>query len=319
MYNSGCRRLRLLGSVHTLMELYQLIYLKEIFNCRSYTKAAATLKRTPSALTIAIQKLEAELGVQLFYKRGRLIEPSKACRKLIPIIEQTLYDVKKLVGIAADTSSAQDCTINLGIPDLFYFNLIKMKEDCASRGINVYVHKNDQLQLEEDLKLGKLDMAILCKPLSHPMDFICMDYRREEFFAYCPAASPYAAMEYITPDTLSSAVLMISREMRTFTPFIFSYLKQYAVPPMHLCNDILDLYNAFSLAQVQNGIVIAPRFTKEVEGMTALPIIPPLTRDLVIAWDIGARQTDQQKELAQYILECVPPDRNPAQPFEVVR
>lgn len=301
------------------MELYQLVYLKEIYDCRSYTKAAAALKRTPSALTIAIQKLEEELGGQLFYKRGRLIEPSEICRKLLPIVEQTLIDMQKLMDKAAETTSEQNCTIDLGIPDLCFFDqIIEMKDCFASKGVTVNVHRNCSPRLEEDLKLGRLDMAILRKPLSHLSGFVCMDYRPEEFCAYCPATSQYAEMEYITLETLSSAVLVISREMRTLTPFIVSYLKQYSAAPENLCNDTLDLYSASYLARSQNGILIAPKFATNMEDMVARPIVPSLICDLVIGWDINTRQTAQQKELAQYILECVQPDKDYDVSFEVM-
>lgn len=302
------------------MELYQLVYLKEIYDCRSYTKAAAALQRTPSALTIAIQKLEEELGVQLFYKKGRLIEPSEVCRKLLPIVEQTLIDMQKLMDRAAETTGEKNCTINFGIPDLCYFDrIIEMKESFANRGITVNVHRNSSPWLEEELKLGRLDMAILRKPLGRLSGFICMDYRPEEFCAYCPVDSEYARQEFITRETLASAALILSKEMRALTPFVVNYLKQCSVAPENLCDDTLDLYNASSLAQSRNGIVIAPKFLIKREDMVARPLRPPLVCDLVIVWDINTRQSAQQKELAQYILECVQPDRDHDAPDEVPR
>lgn len=289
------------------MEFYQLVYLKAIYDYRSYTKAAAALNRTSSALTIAIQKLEAEFGVQLFNKKGRSIEPSEACQRLIPIIEQTLNDTQKLIDAASHTSEHQSCTINLGLPELLYFSqIIKMKENFAARGITVYVRQSNQARLEEDLILGKLDMAILRKPLSRPEVFNYINYRQEELCAYCPSNSAYASLGHITPDLLSSALLILSSGMRDLAPLIIDYFKQHAVTPEHLCNDMLGLHNAYSLAQFQNGICIAPRFSNEVEGMTALTIDPPLKADVVIAWNANSRQTAQQKELAQYILNCVP-------------
>ena len=43
---------------------------------RSYTAAAAELQVTHSAVSQAIRRLEDELGIKLFYRRGSFMEPA---------------------------------------------------------------------------------------------------------------------------------------------------------------------------------------------------------------------------------------------------
>ena len=66
------------------MELRQLRYFLEIAEQGSFTKAAETLAIAQPALSMQIQKLEAEFDAQLFVRTKRGIPPASRIRLTRP-------------------------------------------------------------------------------------------------------------------------------------------------------------------------------------------------------------------------------------------
>ena len=298
------------------MELYQLRYLKEIYAQKSYTKAAEKLLHTTSALTIAIQKLESELGLQLFVKKGRTIEPTAACIRLIPLIDKTLKDAESLYGVMAN-SSAGYSTVSLGIPDLVFFNsIINMKDHFSGEHIDVQVQQSHQQRvLEDNLSSGALDICILRVLENEKKDYRHVSWREETYWAYVPEKSVYAGMSRITPDVLGSSQLILSREMSDIKGVVTGYLGEYSYTPKSICGDTVGLHSAYNLASYQNGVCIAPKLSMRVSGMKAVPIYPPLKSELIIAASPSGELSHAHRLVKDYILKS-PPDPHSVKPLD---
>ncbi|WP_159449267.1 LysR family transcriptional regulator [Demequina sp. NBRC 110051] len=83
------------------MELRHLRYFAAVVETRSLTAAAESLHMTQPPLSVAIRKLEKELGVQLLDRTGRGVTPTAAGRTLVERAAQLLGDADQ---IAADLS-----------------------------------------------------------------------------------------------------------------------------------------------------------------------------------------------------------------------
>lgn len=78
------------------MDLRQLQYAVAVADARSFTKAAAGQLVVQSALSQQVRKLEAELGVRLFYRTTRSVTITSAGEELLPIIRRALAEVDQL-------------------------------------------------------------------------------------------------------------------------------------------------------------------------------------------------------------------------------
>lgn len=79
------------------MELRHLRYFEAVAEAGSLTAAATQLHMSQPPLSVAIGKLEAELGVQLFLRTSRGVEPTSAGRYLLDAASRVLGDVDDVV------------------------------------------------------------------------------------------------------------------------------------------------------------------------------------------------------------------------------
>ena len=76
------------------MNLQQLSYFRAAFEQRSFSAAAKALHLAQPSLSEQIRRLEGELGVPLFVRVGRGVEPTEAGRALLPHAERVLAEVE---------------------------------------------------------------------------------------------------------------------------------------------------------------------------------------------------------------------------------
>ncbi|MFA7681284.1 MAG: LysR family transcriptional regulator, partial [Pigmentiphaga sp.] len=67
-----------------------------VLDAGSFSAAARALNRVPSAVSMAIAQLEAELDLQLFDREGREPRPTAAARSLEPMARQVASQLRQL-------------------------------------------------------------------------------------------------------------------------------------------------------------------------------------------------------------------------------
>ena len=72
---------------------------------KSFTGAASILNVTQPALTMQIRRLEEALGVTLFDRDTRSVEPTRVARDLMPAFERTLQDFDAALLSARDIAT----------------------------------------------------------------------------------------------------------------------------------------------------------------------------------------------------------------------
>ena len=78
------------------MDLRQLEYVEAVARLRNFTRAAAELHVAQPALSLAIRKLEAELGVQLFERTSRRVTVTDAGDSFVRTATRVLRDAGAL-------------------------------------------------------------------------------------------------------------------------------------------------------------------------------------------------------------------------------
>ncbi|RBM17722.1 LysR family transcriptional regulator [Prauserella sp. PE36] len=105
------------------MDLRQLRYLVEVIDAGSFLGASARLDTPQPSLWRQVKALEKELGVSLFERSGRSVQPTSAGLLLRPIAEQVLAGADKLKDLAAEVrhGRAGIVTVECAYPHLLRF------------------------------------------------------------------------------------------------------------------------------------------------------------------------------------------------------
>ena len=84
-----------------------------VASARSFTRAAATLGLSPSALSHAMKTLEARLGVRLLARTTRSVAPTRAGEQLLRSLDPALAEVARGLAALADWRDAPSGTVRL--------------------------------------------------------------------------------------------------------------------------------------------------------------------------------------------------------------
>ena len=87
------------------MDVRALRYSLAIAHFGSFTKAAESLHVAQPALSVSIKKLESELGVTLFVRKARRVEPTVEGLILLQRAERIFSEIDSALNEIADTSS----------------------------------------------------------------------------------------------------------------------------------------------------------------------------------------------------------------------
>lgn len=131
----------------------------------SFTRAASTLGRSQSAVSMQLKKLEERAGVPLFVRKGRGLVLTEAgevlltyARKIIALNDEAAVSL----GVIEAESS-----VKLGLPQDFIEDIlpdtIKAFEECFDN-VHVDVRAGRNFLLEEEVSAGRLDAAIAFFP-----------------------------------------------------------------------------------------------------------------------------------------------------------
>lgn len=102
------------------MELSQLRYFLAVANCGQISKAAEMVHISQSAISMAISRLEQELGVELLEKKGRGVQLTNSGARFVEMISPALAELDFARDQMRQTGSIEPHTVSLSLemPDL---------------------------------------------------------------------------------------------------------------------------------------------------------------------------------------------------------
>ena len=108
------------------MELLQLQYFLLLANQQHVTRTAEILHISQPALSVTIKKLEAELGVSLFVRKGRNIALSPYGEAFKQYVEDAFFSLENGRRMLSRMKSTDAHTLNLGLLSPYVWNELMM-------------------------------------------------------------------------------------------------------------------------------------------------------------------------------------------------
>ena len=162
---------------------------------RSFTRAASRLHVSPSALTITIRELEAEIGMRLFDRSTRTVEPTPQALGFQPVAERLLEELGRALDDLRSYAERKKGFVTVaGASSVITFVIAPAIAALAKAhpGISVRLIEDHTEGLAKRVLSGEVDFGITT--LLRPIDGI--DARlllRDRFGVMFPAEHPFAS------------------------------------------------------------------------------------------------------------------------------
>jgi len=188
------------------MTLNELRYIVAVANERSFGRAAQKCFVSQPALSVAIAKLEDELGAQLFERGKTEVTVTPVGARIVEQAQKVLEETALIREIAQRGRNQLQGLLRLGViytvaPYLLP-DLIPALHDIAPQ-MPLDIEENLTEHLETQLKSGRIDAAIIALPFAPPG--IVTEFLYEEpFQVVVPLGHKWARRKSVQPDELAA-------------------------------------------------------------------------------------------------------------------
>jgi LysR family hydrogen peroxide-inducible transcriptional activator len=193
------------------MTLTELRYIAAVGQERHFGRAAAQCFITQPALSLAIQKLEDELGTILFERRKSEIVVTPIGEKIVRQAQRVLEEAEQIKVIAGQGTDHLVGTLRLGvIPTVGPYILPELVPLLYKRApaMPLEIEENLTVNLARMLAIGKLDVIIIALPFNEP-GILTEALYDEPFKVVVPVTHPWAKKSRIDAGMLTGEKVLL--------------------------------------------------------------------------------------------------------------
>mgnify|MGYP006094222099 FL=1 len=209
------------------MTLQQFEYIVALDECRHYVRAAEQCFVSQPNLTMQIIKLEEEIGVRIFDRNKKPLQPTKIGEEIIIRARQILRDSRQLKEFVSHEKESMEGEFTIGIiPTLAPYLLPRflplfMKENP---GVHLKIQELQTNQIISQLENGIIDIGILVTPLNEAaIKEIPIFY--EPFLLYLPKNHRLLKEKLMVADDLDPSDVLVLEEGHCFREQALSICK----------------------------------------------------------------------------------------------
>ena len=268
------------------MELRQLKYFQMASRLKNITRAAQRLKVSQPNITVAIRKLETELGVQLFDRSQKQLTLTPEGSVFLKRIELALRNIDEAVLEVNDYKQLQKGTIKIGIPPMmgaYLFPKVFSVFRHLHPNLDVLLFEEGSLSIREKLESDELDFGIIIVPDSTP-NLNVLRMSRNQLMVCVSQRSSLARKEWITPRDIASSDLIMMKEGSYLREVVQSKLSALKITPRTVLESG-QIVTIKGLVAHQVGIAFLLDFIcEDSHDIKAIPFYEPIFVDIGLAW-----------------------------------
>src|SRR6185436_17569868 len=198
--------------------LTELRYIVAVARERHFGRAAETCFVSQPTLSVAVKKLEDELGVTVFERGPGEVSVTPAGQKIVEQAQRVLEEASRIREIAAAGKDPLAGPLRLGaiytIGPYLLPKLIPILRKTAP-ALQLLIQENFTHVLGEELKSGRVDVILVALPFDEPGIATRAVYD-EPFMVAVPKGHPWEGRKRVTSDELSNESLLLLGEGHCF-------------------------------------------------------------------------------------------------------
>lgn len=272
----------------TKLTLKHLRYFDALARHRHFGRAAEASAISQPALSLQIKELQEILGAPLVERGPRQIRLTALGEDFGLRARDVLRAVDELAALARASTGPLAGRLRLGIiPTVAPYFLPRLMQSLTDSFPELDLHPREAVtqKLVDDLRQGRLDVAIVALPVSEPA-LAETPIFTEEFVLVRPAAD--ADKPVPNPETLREMRLLLLEEGHCFRDQALSFCKMSPGVP----RDLMDSSSLATIVQMVGagiGVTLIPQMAVAIETRTARVSVarlpePRPTRTIGLVW-----------------------------------
>ncbi|MAF17054.1 MAG: LysR family transcriptional regulator [Marinomonas sp.] len=295
------------------MTLTELKYIVMLAEEKHFGRAAERCHVSQPTLSVAVKKLEDELGAAIF-------ERSKSSVYITPIGEQIVAQARRVLEqanmikeLASSGKNQLRGPLKVGAiftiaPYLFPSMIPELKR--IAEGMPLLIEEDLTENLRPKLRNGELDAIIVALPFREP-DVVTRPIYEEEFVVLMPKDHPWTQLEHISTDQLTTDNLLLLGKGHCFSDQV---MEACPIVGENELNEGHTIVNGSSLETIRYmvssglGVTVLPKsaVTHVDEQILAVrPFKSPVPkRTVALAWRASFPRPKAIESLSQSIKEA---------------
>ncbi len=193
------------------MTLTELRYVVTLARERHFGRAAERCHVSQPTLSVAVKKLEDELGIPLFERSKNSIRVTETGKRIIEQAQRVLDQVGVIRDMAQDGKNQLNAPLKVGAiytigPYLFPHLLPELRR--AAPEMPLYIEENYTATLRQKLRQSELDAIIIALPFEEP-EVVTLPLYDEPFVVLLPGGHPLTGRESLTAEELAQEQLLL--------------------------------------------------------------------------------------------------------------
>ena len=232
------------------MEVRNLITFLKIIETGSFSKAAEQLTYSQSTVTVQIQQLEEEIGVQLFDRIGKKIYVTEKGHELEAYAQQIIALTQQAAAIGGEEQELQG-TLRLACLDSPFTAVlpdILREYHCAHPKVDIIVKTADNVFFAERmLSQNEVDLAFVVHDQRRTKNFIKTILKEAHYVFVAAPTRPLTKKPVVTLAEIAENDVIITNQQFYFSDMSNEYTKNTLA---YLIKPRFDLWNPIAAMEL---------------------------------------------------------------------
>ncbi|MBP2637230.1 MAG: cynR 5 [Firmicutes bacterium] len=290
------------------MEIRQLEYFQMTCRLSSISKAAEQLHVAQPSVSIAIQKLEEELGVQLFQRTQRQISLTSEGHIFLQRVNTILTQLEDSINEMKDLQLHPKSSIKIGIPPMIgvlLFPEIFAQFRKQYPHIELSAVEGGSLSIQNLVEQNRIDIGIITQSKSSPL-LKTLPITTGQIHVCLPLHHPLGSLPSISFDQLHDQPFILLKEDTYNRKVVIEECKKHHFTP-NIVFSSSQIETIISLVELDIGIsFLFDTIAKKYPTIHSCPLSEPLNFQIVLAWNPNRYLTNAAKAFIDFMTHLQP-------------
>ncbi|TQV85475.1 hydrogen peroxide-inducible genes activator [Aliikangiella coralliicola] len=292
------------------MTLNELRYVVAVAQTQHFSKAADSCHVSQPSLSIAIRKLEEELGITIFQRGKRQVEVTPEGETVVQQAQKVIEEAEKLTYLKTVQKNPLEGVLKIGAiftigPYLFPSLIPYIRQHFPE--MPLHIDEDYTENLRKKLLKAEIDIAVLALPFSDPA-IETLEIYDEDFMPLFYEGHPFGEMPEIKVNDVPSKDLLMLGKGNCFRDQVIAACPTCSSPTSSVDDWVVgsSLETIRHMVAMKLGITVMPvtALAKQTDypGLDSRPFAEPVPkRRIVLAW----RSSFPRKEAVKVIAESL--------------